>query len=697
MGAVSSGCPRHSERGEMAVEDEPRAAPRIFLSYRRDDAAAYAGRLHDYLVGRFGKNNVFIDIESIEPGVDFAEALEKTLTKCDAILVVIGRSWLSAADRNGGRRIENPNDFVRFEIERALALGTRRVIPVLVGGARVPEVDELPESLAGLTRRQAFELSDQRWSFDVRVLSDKIDSAVLDQATELNKIVEQTQAFGVAKLPSGTATFLFSDIEGSTALLGRIGEESYTQVLADHHYLLRSALSAHEGTEVDTQEDRFFAVFSSSRACAAAVIEMQRSLASREWPDPEQFRVRMGIHAGEAQQRAGGLDGLDMNKAARLAAAAHGGQVLLSEAAAALFRDFLPDGTSLRDLGLHRLKDLGRPEQIFQLDIKGLTDDFPPIRSLDNPELENNLPAQLSSFVGREIELSEIGGLVETSRLVTLTGPGGSGKTRLALQVAAELLDGSGEGVWFVELADVSDPDLVGSAVSRTLGIKEQPGHDVTESLLEALTDLHLLIVLDNCEHMITSCAKLADAIVRRCPRVHLLATSREPLGIDGETVWPVAPLSLPPDAPEELAKVASSGAVALFLDRARSQMPGFSLSEENAPVISSVCRRLDGMPLAIELAVARLRSLSLADLNNRLDRRFQLLTGGSRSALPRHQTLRGVVDWSYDLLTEPEQVLLRRLSVFSGGFELDAAEEVCGFGAIEGFDVDGSPRRTGR
>ena len=284
--------------------------------------------------------------------------------------------------------------------------------------------------------------------------------------------------------------------------------------------------------------------------------------------------------------------------------------------------------------------------------------------------------------------MSEIGALVRTSRLVTLTGPGGSGKTRLALQVAAELLDGSGEGVWFVELAEVPDLDLVAPAVSRALGIKEQPAQDVPDSLLGALADLHLLIVLDNCEHVISSCAKLADAIVRRCPRVRLIATSREPLGIDGETIWPVSPLSLPPDSPEDLAEVAASGAVRLFVDRARSQIPGFALSEESAPVVSSVCRRLDGMPLAIELAVARLRSLSLVDLDNRLDRRFQLLTGGSRSALPRHQTLRGVVDWSYDMLTEPEQVLLRRLSVFSGGFELDAAEGVCGFGAIEEFDV---------
>ena len=288
----------------MAGEDEARAGPHIFVSYRRDDASAYAGRLHDYLVERFGKTNVFIDIESIEPGVDFAQVVEKTLTECDAILVVIGRSWSSAADRDGRRRIENPNDFVRLEIERALALGTRRVIPVLVGGARVPEVEELPESLARLTRRQAFELSDQRWSFDVRVLSEKIELAVLSQAPELNAIAEQTPAFDAAH-SSGTVMFLFSEIDDSAVLLSRIGGESCAQVVADQHHLIRSALSAHEGTEVDTQEDGFFAVFSSSRSCVAAVAEMQRSLASHEWHGQEQVRVRMGIHAGETHKFGG--------------------------------------------------------------------------------------------------------------------------------------------------------------------------------------------------------------------------------------------------------------------------------------------------------------------------------------------------------------------------------------------------------
>ena len=488
-------------------------------------------------------------------------------------------------------------------------------------------------------------------------------------------------------IPTGTITFLFTDIEGSTRLWEQ-APQAMDEALRRHDELMRSAVERWGGHVFKTVGDAFCVAFSTAEEALEASASAQRALAAEPWPEAATLRVRMALHTGGCVERDGDYFGPALNRAARLEATAHGSQVVLSQTTTANVRDSLPAGVSLRPLGPHRLKDLGRPEEISQLVIEGLDADFPPLRSLDNPEMPNNLPQLVSSFVGRDAEVSEVRALVEHSRLVTLSGAGGSGKTRLALQVAAELLDGSGDGVWLVELADVSDPDLVASAVSRALGIKEQPAHDVPDSLLGALADLHLLIVLDNCEHVITSCAKLADAILRRCPRVHLLATSREPLGIDGESVWPVAPLSLPPDAPEELAALAASGAVALFLDRALSQNPGFALTEENAPVVASVCRRLDGMPLAIELAVARLRSLSLVDLNNRLDRRFQLLTGGSRSALPRHQTLRGVVDWSYDLLTEPEQVLFRRLSVFSGGFELDAAEDVCGFGAIEEFDV---------
>jgi predicted ATPase/class 3 adenylate cyclase len=485
-----------------------------------------------------------------------------------------------------------------------------------------------------------------------------------------------------------TLTFLFTDIEGSTALLGRLGEDVYAQVLAGHHALIRSALAAHDGSEVDTQGDAFFAVFSSPRACVAAVLQMQQALQDHSWPGGEQLRVRMGIHCGEAAKTATGLVGLEVHRAARVAAVAYGGQVLVSEAAAALVRDGMPPDASLSDLGSHRLKDLGRPEQIFQLRAAGLQAEFPPLRSLGNPALLNNLPVQLSAFIGRGREVAEVRALVESARLVTLTGAGGCGKTRLGLQVAAELLDGSGDGVWLAELAAVTDEDAVPTAICDAMRLAVNPGRPALEALLDALVLQDVLIMVDNCEHLIGGCAKTAEAIVRRCPRVHLLATSREPLGIGGETIYRVPSLSLPGPADYAAPAPGSSDAVALFAERARAHGVALSADEQAGPVVVSVCRRLDGMPLAIELAAARLRSMSLAELHGRLDQRFRLLTGGSRTALERQQTLRATVGWSYSLLTGAERVLLARLSVFAGGFDLAAAEAVCGSGDLDVLDV---------
>jgi predicted ATPase/class 3 adenylate cyclase len=487
-----------------------------------------------------------------------------------------------------------------------------------------------------------------------------------------------------------TLTFLFTDIERSTALLGRLGDDGYAQVLAGHHALIRSSLAAHDGREVDTQGDAFFAVFSSPRACVAAVLQMQQSINAHPWPAGEQVRVRMGIHCGEAERTATGLVGLEVHRAARMAAAGHGGQVLVSEAAAVLVRDGLPSGAALADLGSHRLKDLGRPERIFQLTAPGLPAGFPPLRSLGNPALPNNLPAQLSAFIGRDREICEVRALVESSRLVTLAGAGGCGKTRLGLQVAAELLDGSGDGVWLAELAPVTGQDAVPAAICEALRLAVNPGRPALEALLDALALQDVLIVLDNCEHLIGGCATIAEAIVRRCPRVHLLATSREPLGIGGETIYRVPSLSLPAPAEAGPPAPGSSDAVALFADRARANGVALDVDEQAGPLVVSVCRRLDGMPLAIELAAARLRSMSLAELGERLDQRFRLLTGGARTALQRQQTLAATVGWSYSLLTGAERVLLARLSAFAGSFDLAAAEAVCGSGGLDVLEVAG-------
>jgi predicted ATPase/class 3 adenylate cyclase len=489
-----------------------------------------------------------------------------------------------------------------------------------------------------------------------------------------------------------TFTFLFTDIEGSTALLRRIGQNAYALVLDDHHAFIRSGLAAHDGREVKTMGDGFFAVFSSPSACVAAALEMQHGLETHDWPAGERVRVRMGVHTGEAAQTAASdLMGLEVHRAARVAAIAYGGQVLLSETAAALVRDRLPPGAALADLGLHRLKDLGRPEQIFQLEAPGLQAEFPPLRSLGNPALPNNLPTQLATFIGRERELADVKGLAETSRLVTLTGAGGAGKTRLSLQVAAELLDGSGDGVWLVELAPVADEDEVAPAIGAAVRIAGQPGRPILETLADALAPQNVLIVLDNCEHLIGACAKAADAILRRCPRVHVIATSREPLGIGGEVIYRVPSLSLPEpdgDGDPNSATGGPSDAVALLMQRAREQGVALPHDDETGRLLASVCRRLDGMPLAIELAAARLRSMSLTDLRDRLDQRFRLLTGGSRTAMERQRTLHAMVDWSYSLLNTAEQLLLRRLSVFPETFDLAAAEAVCGFGDIEAIEV---------
>jgi predicted ATPase/class 3 adenylate cyclase len=489
-------------------------------------------------------------------------------------------------------------------------------------------------------------------------------------------------------LRTETLTFLFTDIEGSTALLERVGGEVYGTVLAEHHRLIRDVISRNGGREVETQGDAFFVVFSSAAACVAAAAQIQAAIAERTWPGGNRVRVRMALHSGEASETSTGLVGLDIHRAARVAAVAWGGQILLSETAAALVRDSLQDGTWLRDLGLHRLKDLNRPARIFQLEVPGLNAEFPSLRSLDNPELASNLPAPSASFIGRDAELAGVRRLVASSRLVTLAGAGGCGKTRLALEVAGELLDGSREGVWLVDLAAVTEQEAVTSSVTGTLGITGQPGRRELETLLDVLGPQSLLIILDNCEHLISSCAALADAILTRCPKVRLLATSREPLGIAGESVYRVPSLSLPAEDGDDPAALGRSDAVALFLERARGHGVQLALDEQSGPLIASTCRRLDGMPLAIELAAARLRALSVSELHDLLDQRFRLLTGGSRAALERQQTLRATVEWSYGLLTEPERSLLRRLSVFVGGFDRRAAAAVYVSGEIDEFEI---------
>jgi len=458
--------------------------------------------------------------------------------------------------------------------------------------------------------------------------------------------------------------------------------------LRRHDQILRLAIETAGGYVFKTIGDAFCAAFSTAQAAISAALTAQRTLGGESWPTSRPILVRMGLHTGVCEERDRDYFGPVVNRAARLEAAAHGGQVLVSGATAELLAGTLPDGAALRDLGPHRLKDLGRPEQVFQLEAALLPASFPPLASLDNPDLPNNLPTLVSAFVGRDRELGEVRELVRGARLVTLTGAGGSGKTRLALQASAELIGKIPDGIWMAELAPLTDGGQIAGAVAAVLGIQEQVGAAGTDAITKALADQDLLLLLDNCEHLIDAAAKFCDEVIRHCPRVRFLVTSREPLGIDGERVYRVPSLSLPATDAESSGDVAGSDAVRLFAERARALQPDFRLDKQSSPLAATICRRLDGIPLALELAAARLSSMSLAQIAARLDQRFRLLTGGSRNAMPRQQTLQATVDWSFGLLTPQERATLTRLSVFAGGFDLEAAEAVCTSADVDALDV---------
>jgi predicted ATPase/class 3 adenylate cyclase len=491
----------------------------------------------------------------------------------------------------------------------------------------------------------------------------------------------------MGELPTGTVTFLFTDIEGSTRLLQRLGAD-YDAALDKHRRLLRAAFISCRGVEIDTQGDAFFVAFQSAAAAVEAAVRAQRALGEQEWPEQAELRVRMGIHTGEPRVASEGYVGEDVHTGARICAAAHGGQVLLSEATAHLVPKEL-DGVSLRFLGEHRLKDIEDPVILHQLVIEGLRNDYPPLRtpSASHP---TNLPPRLPSLIGRDEELSTLQQLLASPNVsvVTLVGPGGTGKTRLALATGAELLSSFPDGVFFVDLSALTDSSLVVPTIARALSLRETPGRSMRDALIDHLADKETMLILDNLEQVIDAAPDIA-ALLIGAPALKLLATSREPLRIAGEKELPIAPLSLPKpsDPPED---IAASPAVRLFVARARDVHPGFALIPDDASAVAEICRRLDGLPLAIELAAARAKVLSLPALAKRLELGLKVLTSGRRDASARQRTLRGAIAWSYDLLTEDEQTLFRRLGVFAGGWSLEAAEAVCDQGDLDLDVLDG-------
>ncbi len=503
-------------------------------------------------------------------------------------------------------------------------------------------------------------------------------------------------------LPTGTVAFMFTDIEGSTALAQALGAERWSALLGRHRELIRAAVAAHGGSEVSTEGDGFFLVFPRTSDAIAAAVDAQRALDAEPWSPDAPVRVRMGIHTGDGRLDGdGSYVGADVHRAARVAAAGNGGQVLLSETTSSLVADELPPGVVLRGLGEHRLKDL-RPERLCQLVVEGLRSDFPPIRSLDRRP--NNLPTQLTSFVGRAAELAKAEELLQTTRLLTLTGPGGTGKTRLSLQLAANVSDRFPDGVWFIALEPVRDPGLIDATILTTVGLVEGGGRTARDILVDWLAARQALLVLDNFEQVIEGAPIVAD-LLRSAPKVSVIVTSRAPLRVSGEQEYPVPGLPAPVDvlALTDLEKlnlpagarrldatsITTYEAVRLFIARALAVRPDFRVTNENAPAVAGIAARLHGMPLAIELAAARVKLLPPDAILERLEHQLGVLAAGSRDLPERQQTLRGAIAWSHELLDAGQRRLFARMSVFVGGCELDSAETICGPASeLDGLDV---------
>ena len=490
------------------------------------------------------------------------------------------------------------------------------------------------------------------------------------------------------ELLTGTVTFLFSDIEGSTRLLQDLGD-GWPPVLARHQELMRAAFAAERGEEFGTEGDSFFVAFPTAPGAVAAAAAAQRALAAEPWPPDADIRVRIGLHTGEAEVSAESYVGIDVHRASRIASAGHGGQVLLSDATRTLVQHALPAGVELRDLGEHRLKDLEHREHLWQLVLPGLANDFAPIGSLD--AVPNNLPTRLTTFLGRAREIADVAALLERSRLLTLTGPGGTGKTRLSLEVAGRALGTYAAGVFFVELESINEAALVPATIAQALGLPDRGGRSSVDRLIDAIGEKRMLLVLDNFEQVVAAGPAIA-ALLAACRNLTVLTSTRSVLHISGEQEYAVPPLGLPDAANlPPLARLGEYEAVALFIERARSVKPDFELTDQNAAAVAEICVRLDGLPLAIELAAARIRILSPQAMLGRLEDRLGLLAGGARDLPERQQTLRGAIAWSHEMLDDDDRSLFALLSVFVGGAGLDAIERVCGSGTSDLLSTLGS------
>ncbi len=641
----------------------------IFISHSsRNNEKAIAVR--DWLVEQgWELEQIYLDLHSIHAGERWRQALNDIGSNCEAVIACLSDDWL--------RSPECLREFNQAE------LGGKPIFPVVVE----PITERIPSFITDLQFADITDPASQAEGFDrLRrgLLAARVGPGDVAGAPSNGKSSQATAER--PRFPTGIVAFLFTNIEGSAARWERSPAEMQAAVLA-HDALLRAAVAEFGGHVFKTIGDGFCAVFQRADEAVGASLAAQRALAEADFSAVGGLPVRMALHVGMSDERDGDYFGPAPNRVAALLAIGHGGQMLVSGTAAAIAASGLPAGAELRDLGEHRLKDQSTPERVFQLTAPGLRAEFPKLRSLGTHA--TNLPQQRSSFVGRENVVAEIERLLEGERLVTLFGAGGLGKTRCSQEIGARLLDRFDDGVWCVDLAPLRDPALVAGEIATAVGVRELPGKPVLETLTAQLERKRALLLLDNCEHVIGEAARAAAAILAGCPDVKIVATSRELLKVAGEAVYQMPTLAVPERGKPIAAEAALAyGAIELFGDRARASNRAFRLTDENAPVVVEICSRLDGIPLAIELAAARMRMLSPSQLAKQLDERFRVLTGGDRTALPRQQTMRALIDWSYDLLSAQEQRLVRDVSVFAGSFSMQTASVVCANAETSDFDV---------
>ncbi len=633
---------------ETSHEPVGSGSPRIFINYRRDDAAADAGRLFDALSARFGEGSVFMDIDTIPPGADFAEVINQAVGSCEVLIAVIGKRWLSLADAAGVRRLDDQHDLVRMEILAALDRKVR-VVPVLVQGAQMPRADQLPTTLARLAGRHAFEISYPRWQYDVERLV-----AAIDKPTR-QKVV----------------TFMATGVEASIRTR-EVNPIAMRRAMLEHDGIVTRAVAHHQGSMVESgrEGESMLAAFRSVGDALRCAIDVQRAFADQRWPRGARLKIRVAINTGQAELRGGRYYGEALYRCAGLMAIGHGGQILLTQVSAEKAVS-LPAGCKLVDLGVHRLRDLDRPERVHQLRQRALEGDFPALKS--QALLRDTVPIQLTSFIDREADVEQVTKLLRSHRLVTLVGPAGVGKTRLALRVAGEFA--SSISTTLAELAAVGDPALLPSTIANALGLRDESRVVDARAIADWLAGLRVLLVLDNCEHLIDAVAAFTEDLLAASPGLTILATSGESLKVQGEAIWRVGPLA------------ARTAAVQLFKDRARLRRPGVGKDDDTAAVVQ-ICERLDGLPLAIELAAARAEVMSPREMVARPNDRFALLGSATRSKDARHRTLRSAIDWSFELLSAPEKTVFARSAVFAGGFDLEAAEAVCAGDGVARADV---------